>query len=184
MVNVVADIYVILSVTTIILFILTRTTVIRVVKQNEIIISLEFSLIKLEFIKDDNDQKVKPPDVNSESEISPDFGEIFSLLTLLLRYLQKSTITVRHFTLPYKICSGNMFSHFGFKALMSAAIAYIESNVEKLIIHDNAFTLSSDNRTKFDIDLKIMLFDLIVLIFKLIFKGIKIGRSKKADVGN
>jgi hypothetical protein len=64
------------------------------------------------------------------------------------------------------------------------ALAYIESNVEKLIILNNAFILSSDGNTQFDVDIGIMLFDLIILILRLITKVLKIGRLEKANVGN
>ena len=80
--------------------------------------------------------------------------------------------------------STGIYKFFGFRAVISVALAYIESNVEKLIISDNAFILSSDGNTQFDVDLGIVLLDLIILILRLVIKVLKIGRLEKANVGN
>ena len=184
--SIVADIYVVLSVTTIILFILTRKTSIRVINRNQdFIFSIGFSLFKIELLKKENDiGEVKLPNADNESGISTDFEEIFSLLSLLFHYFQKCSITIRYFAIPTNAAHGSIYMRFGFLALISTVIAYIESNVEKLIIYDNAFILSSDGKTEFDIDLKITLFNLLVLIIRLILKCIKIERLEKANVGN
>ena len=181
-----ADIYIVLSVTTIILFMLTRKTSIRVIKREKLfILSIGFSLFKIELSKKENDiREEKLPDDDTTSGASADFGEVLSLLSLLLHYFQKCSVTVRYFAIPTNIGYDNIYRRFGFCALISAAIAYIESNVEKLIICDNAFILSSDEKIEFDIDLKITLLNLLVLIIKLIIKGTMIERLEKANVGN
>jgi hypothetical protein len=182
--NVVADIYIVLSVATIILFILTRKTSLRIKKLDKTTFSLGFSLFKIEVCysgKPFDDAKLQ--DTMGDGEISASLNEIFSLLTLLLRYFKKCSIEIRHLALPLSI-GGGFYSYFGFRALISAIIAYIESNVEKLTIRDNAFILSSDQQLKFDIDLKITLFNLVVLITRLIINVIKIERLEKANVGN
>lgn len=183
--NVAAKIYVILSVATLILFILTRKIHFRVIKSEDTVFSIGFSLFKIEFIKKKNTQEEKPPPIgNAQSEMSVDFGEIFSLIKALLHYFGKCTVTIRRLAMPISFVNVGIYKLFGFKAAISMAIAYIESNVEKLIISDNAFILSSDENTEFDVDLGIMLFDLIILITRLIIKVIKIGRLEKINVGN
>jgi hypothetical protein len=182
--SVVADIYVTLSVTTIILFIFTRKTSIRVQNLDQTTFSLGFSLFKIELYDiDKTEDNAELSDAMGNGEISADFREIFSLITLLLHYFKKCSIEIRYFALPISIESG-IFACLGFRALISAIIAYIESNVEKLTIYDNAFILSPDKQLKFDIDLKITLFNLVILITRLIIRGIKIERLKKANVGN
>ncbi len=183
--NVAAKIYVILSVAAVILFVLTRRVHIRIRKDEITVFSIGFSLFKIEFTKDTaKPRETKPPEESAEGEISVDFGEIFSLLKALLRYFQKCTVTIRYLAIPIRESNMSMYKFFGFKAIESMAFAYIESNVEKLILSNNAFILSSDGKLKFDIDLGIILFDLVTLTVRLIIKGLKIGRLEKADVGN
>jgi hypothetical protein len=149
------------------------------------VFSIGFSLFKIELTKKNNTQTEKiSPNENATSEISVDLGEIFSLIKALLHYFGKCTVTVRRLAIPFSAVNAGTYKFFGFKAAISMVIAYIESNVEKLILSDNAFILSSDGNTEFDVDIGIMLFDLIILITRLIIKVIKIGRLEKINVGN
>ena len=183
--NVAARIYVILSAATLILFILTRRVHIRVIKKENTIFSVGFLLFKIEFTKSKKAHTEKAaPAESAEGETPVDFGEIFSLIKSLLHYFGKCTVTVRCLSVPFSESSPGIYKFFGFRAMISMALAYIESNVEKLIIVDNAFILSSDGNTQFDVDIGIMLFDLIILILRLITKVLKIGRLEKANVGN
>ena len=183
--NVAAKIYVVLSVAAIILFILTRRVHIRIRKNNNTVFSIGFILFKIELTKYiENKKEDSPPTVSDESEISSSFDEIFSLLATLLHYFQKCTITIRYLAIPTSASHKNMYKLFGFKAMISMIFVYIESKVEKLIVSDNVFILDPDGKFEFDIDLGILLLDLIILIIRLIIKGIKIGRLEKANVGN
>lgn len=183
--NVAARIYVILSAATLILFILTRRVHIRVIKKENTVFSIGFSLFKIEFTKNKKSLSEKASlQESAEGETPVDFGEIFSLIKSLLRYFRKCTVTVRHLAVPISESSPGIYKFFGFRAVISVALAYIESNVEKLIISDNAFILSSDGNTQFDVDLGIVLLDLIILILRLVIKVLKIGRLEKANVGN
>ena len=182
--DVVAHIYIALSVTLIILFILTRKISFRIIKNDDIAISIGFTILKIELTnitKNSLDTKSVPN--SGDSEFSPELREIFSLITLIFRFFKKCTVKINQITIPIQNEQKNMYVHFAFKAITSALIAYIDSNVEKLILPDNTFTLSSDGQLEFDFDLKIMLFDLIILIIRLIIEGIKIERSEKANVG-
>lgn len=183
--KVAAKIYIMLSVATVILFILTRRVHIRIRKSETTVFSIGFSLFKIEFTKNaEKSLEAKPLEENSESEVYVDFGDILSLLTTLLHYFQKCTVTIRRLAIPVLKNNNGMYRFFVFKAIESMSFAYIESNVEKLIISDNAFILSSDEKFKFDIDLGIILFDLIILTLRLIIKGLKIGWLEKSNVGN
>lgn len=179
-----AHIYIALSVTLIILFILTRKINFRIIKNDDIIISIGFTILKIELTNfEKNGLDTKSDQTNSESEGSPQLSEIFSLFTLIFRFFKKCTVTINNITIPTKNEHQNIYMHFTFKAITSLIIAYIDSNVEKLILPNNAFTLSSDGQLEFDIDLKIILFDLIALVIRLIIEGIKIERLEKANVG-
>ncbi len=183
--NVAAKIYVILSAATLILFILTRRVHIRVIKMENTVFSIGFSLFKFEFtIKKKIELEETSPIDSAEGEMAIDFGELFSLIKSLLHYFGKCTVTIRLLAIPISKSSIGIYGFFGFRAVTSMALAYIESNVEKLIISDNVFILSSDGNTQFDVDLGILLFDLIILIEQLIIKVLKIERLKKANVGN
>lgn len=182
--NVAAKIYVICAVITILLFLITRRVYIRVIKSDVTVVSIGFILFKLELTKKQNSKQEKPVDTDTKSEIPLEFNEVFSLLAMLMRYFKKCTITIRRLTVPYKTKEDNIYSPIGFRAALSALLVYIDSSVEKLIVTDNAFILSSDTKPQFDITLGILLFDLIVLAIRLIIKGLKIERLEKADVGN
>lgn len=175
--DVVTNIYVTLSVTLIILFILTRKINFRIIKNDDITISIGFTILKVELTNfTNNNLDTKSTQNSGESEISPEIREIFSLFSLIFRFFKKCTVKINRITIPIQNEHKNMYWHFTFKAITSVIIAYIDSNVEKLILSNNAFTLSSDGQPKFDIDIKIILFDLIVLVIRLIIVGIKIGR--------
>lgn len=183
--DVVASIYITLSVTTIIIFLLTRKINLRVIKNENLIFSIGFTLVKIEITKDEEINSNNTMVTSSgESETSADFSEFFSLFTTIFHYFKKCTIIIRRITIPGRIKNNNIYTHFILQAMLSTLIAYIESNVEKLTITNNAFTLSSDGKFEFDINLGIILFDLITLIAKLTIKGIKLGRAENVNVGN
>jgi hypothetical protein len=56
--------------------------------------------------------------------------------------------------------------------------------VEKLTIADNAFILDPDRNFIIDIDIGIGLFNLIILVARLIAKGIKMGKAEDNYVRN
>lgn len=180
----VAKIYIILSVTALILFLLTRKAHIRIKKNKNTVFSVGFTLFKFEFTKSEHKQEQQlSASEDAVSEIQTGFRELLSLPAILLRYLKKCTLTVRKAIIP-TVTSPSIYRHFLAFATISAVIAYIDSYVEKLIILDNAFISDSDEDITFDIDLGINLFDLIILTMRLMIEGIKIARLEKENVGN
>ena len=179
---VVAKIYIILSVTTIILFILTRKVHFRIKKDEHLIFSIGFMLFKLEFTKNQGSFEEK---TEIESGIPPDIDEVFSLISILLSYTKKCTITLHKLSIPLdQPTYTNPMLYFGLRAVVSSFIAYIDSRVEKLTIADNAFILDPDRNFIIDIDIGIGLFNLIILAARLIAKGIKMGKAEDTYVRN
>lgn len=180
--SVVAKIYIILSVTTILLFILTRKVHFRIKKGKHLIFSVGFILFKLEFIKNQGSFEEK---TEIESGIPPDIDEVFSLISILLSYAKKCTITLHKLSISLdQPTYTNLMLYFGLRAVVSSFIAYIDSMVEKLTIADNAFILDPDRNFLIDIDIGIGLFNLIILAARLIAKGIKMGKAEDTYVRN
>lgn len=179
---VVAKIYIILSVTTILLFILTRKVHFRIKKDEHLIFSIGFMLFKLEFIKNQGSFEEK---TEIESGIPPEIDEVFSLISILLSYTKKCTITLHKLSISLdQPTYTNPMLYFGLRAVVSSFIAYIDSRVEKLTIADNAFILDPDKNFIIDIDIGIGLFNLIILAARLIAKGIKMGKAEDTYVRN
>lgn len=179
---VVAKIYIILSVTTILLFILTRKVHFRIKKDEHLIFSIGFMLFKLEFIKNQGSFEEK---TEIESGIPPDIDEVFSLISILISYTKKCTITLHKLSISLdQPTYTNPMLYFGLRAVVSSFIAYIDSRVEKLTIADNAFILDPDRNFIIDIDIGIGLFNLIILAARLIAKGIKMGKAEDTYVRN
>lgn len=179
---VVAKIYIILSVTTILLFILTRKVHFRIKKDEHLIFSIGFMLFKLEFIKNQGSFEEK---TEIGSGIPPDIDEVFSLISILISYTKKCTITLHKLSISLdQPTHTNPMLYFGLRAVVSSFIAYIDSRVEKLTIADNAFILDPDRNFIIDIDIGIGLFNLIILAARLIAKGIKMGKAEDTYVRN
>lgn len=179
---VVAKIYIILSVTTILLFILTRKVHFRIKKDEHLIFSIGFMLFKLEFIKNQGSFEEK---TEIESGIPPEIDEVFSLISILLSYTKKCTITLHKLSISLdQPTYTNPMLYFGLRAVVSSFIAYIDSRVEKLTIADNAFILDPDRNFIIDINIGIGLFNLIILAARLIAKGIKMGKAEDTYVRN
>ena len=179
---VVAQIYIILSVTTIFIFLLTRKVHFRITKNEDLIFSIEFMLFKLEFTKNQGSFEEK---TEIESGIPPDIDEVFSLISILISYTKKCTITLHKLSISLdQPTYTNPMLYFGLRAVVSSFIAYIDSRVEKLTIADNAFILDPDRNFIIDIDIGIGLFNLIILAARLIAKGIKMGKAEDTYVRN
>ena len=179
---VVAKIYIILSVTTILLFILTRKVHFRIKKDEHLIFSIGFMLFKLEFIKKQGSFEEK---TEIERGIPPEIDEVFSLISILISYTKKCTITLHKLSISLdQPTHTNPMLYFGLRAVVSSFIAYIDSRVEKLTIADNAFILDPDRNFLIDIDIGIGLFNLIILAARLIAKGIKMGKAEDTYVRN
>ena len=180
--SVVAKIYIILSVTTILLFILTRKVHFRIKKDKHLIFSIGFMLFKLELIKNQGSFEEK---TEIESGIPPEIDEVFSLISILLSYTKKCTITLHKLSISLdQPTYTNPMLYFGLRTVVSSFIAYIDSRVEKLTIADNAFILDPDRNFIIDIDIGIGLFNLIILAARLIAKGIKMGKAEDTYVRN
>lgn len=182
---VVAKIYIILSVTTILLFILTRKVHFRIKKDEHLIFSIGFMLFELELIKNQGSFEEKAEKTEIESGIPPDIDEVFSLISILLSYTKKCTITLHKLSISLdQPTYTNLMLYFALRAVVSSFIAYIDSRVEKLTIADNAFILDPDRNFIIDIDIGIGLFNLIILAARLIAKGIKMGKAEDTYVRN
>lgn len=179
--NVVAKIYIILSVTTIFLFLLTRKVRLEIIKNENFVFSIAFVLFKLEFTKGQD----KSDASETENGIPPDTREVFSLISTILSHTKHCAVTIKSLVLPIKIPNHESpLFFFGVHALKSAIFAYIDSLVEKLSIRENAFILDPDKVFEIDLIIKIGLFNLIILAVRLIAKGIKIGKMEDTYVRN
>ncbi len=176
--------YVIFAVITIILFILTRLVNIRIIKCDTITICIGFTIFEFRYTKKNNNSHTVIQKDSVESEINPRISDIISLLSTLIKYFQKCKITIRKVVIHKKENFNTISSYFRFWAAISTIIAYIDSQVEKLDIRDNAFILSSDNLLEFDFDFSIMLLDAIFLVFRLFYRIIRIGKMEETNVGN
>ena len=182
---VVAQIYIILSVTTIFIFLLTRKVNFRITKNEDLIFSIEFMFFKLEFTKKQGSFEVETKEKEIESGISPNMNEIFSLISTLLSYVKKCDVTLRKLVLPIQHPTYAIpVMLFGIHSFVSSFFAYIDSRVEKLTIIENAFILDPDSEFFIDIDIGMELFNLIILAARLIAKVIKMGKTEDTYVRN
>ena len=181
--NVVAKIYIILSVTTIFLFLLTHKVQLEIIKNENFVFSIAFVFFKLEFTKEQEQEESDASE--TENGIPPDTREVFSLISTILSHTKHCTVKIKSLILPIKIPNHEspMF-FFGVHALKSAIFAYIDSLVEILSIRENAFILDPDKVFEIDLIIEIRLFNLIILAVRLIAKGIKIGKMEDTYVRN
>ena len=100
----------------------------------------------------------------------------------VLRHAKKFEITLHSITLPSPTIRdpSNLTQVIQHKIYISALIAYIESKVQRLIIEDDAFILSSDKDSfHFDISIKCRLYQLFPAITNICLELIKEKKVNK-----
>ncbi len=180
-----AVIYIILAVTVIFLFMLTRPINLRIAKGDSTLVGIEFTLFALEFTKANTDTEENKNEDNAEGGMPMNIGTIFSLFARIFDHLGRCGVRIHKLIIPKKKEFSSFWGYFRYMRWISVLFAYIDSNVESLIIEDNAFILSSDKeKIEFNVTFRMILLDLITLGRKLIFDIIKLGKMEKTNVGN
>ena len=176
--------YTILAGITIILFILTRWVNIRIIRCDTTTISMEFIILKFSYTKNKNNTKtLSSPEKTDDSSIS--VNDAIYLLSTLYRYLKKCKITIRKLVLPKKEKANSFNYFFAFYTFASIIVAYIDSQVEKLDIKNNALVFNEPQKMiEFDLSFSIILIDAIFLVFRLLHYIIKAEKRNKANVRN
>ena len=179
--NVASTIFVVLAIITIIAFILTRYVDIEIIKRDSLSLNFNFTFIKLCFIRHEKTTVYAPMNSDvTESEINPKLEDILSLFSTVIRHIKKCKITLKNIQIPIK----KTYPYFLISTIISTIIAYVDSNVEKLNINYNAFTLSSDEPFEIDIQFRATLFNLLSLAAGFLINLIKIGKKEKSNVRN
>lgn len=149
-----------------ILFVITRTVWVRIIKEECFKIELHLPLwaIKLSFPKEDDKKKSKGK-AKTDKISARAYIRIFGNA---LERLRRSKVVIKRVLLPMKVgdFSGmTLVTPFAYQGLIYATIAYLRTKTEKLTILDNAIISSPDSKEiQFYLTVKLRLYQLIYAI--------------------
>ena len=156
-------------------FVLTRIIFVKIIKDEYFKIEIHLPLLAIHLITQKSDKKDPP----KSTKIS--FFGYFRIITDAIDRLSEYEIYLDRVSLPIKR-EGFSYSTFllpiGQETLIYSAIAYLEAKVKKLIIKDNAITLSPDvENMHFHLTVKLRLYHFIYIAL-FIYHRIKQERLK------
>ena len=144
-----------------IFYILTRIAWVRIIKEENLKIEIHLPIFALHILIKKKNNKAKRRD--KEGEIS--YLGYFRLIGGVVARLKNASIDVKKICLPIKtdsFSSSTLIKPLGQQAIICAFIAYLRTKTEKLIVNDNAISLSPDiNEIQCHVTVKLMLFQLI-----------------------
>lgn len=153
---------ILLIVSFLIFFVITRTVWVRIIKEKAFKIELHLPLLalKLSFgkeIKKDKKSKKKEDKLGPKAYLHI-FGDTLSKL-------KESRVVIKRVALPFRLDDFNsmtLITPFAYQGIVFAAIAYLRTKTKKLTIENNAI-ISSPNVTEiqFYLTIKLRLYQLI-----------------------
>lgn len=154
-----------LIVSFLILFVLSRTVWVRIIKEERFSFELHLPLLALcitaDQRKDENNKDKRKKE--KADKISP--RAYIRIFGNALKKTRKSTVIVRRVVLPLNLNEFNsmtLVTPFAYQGLIYTIIAYLKTKTDKLIIEDNAIISSPDiNKIQFYITVKLRLYQLI-----------------------
>lgn len=156
--------YIVLSIVTLVLFVLAQDVYVRITYDEELRVSFNFVLLALSLSKEDKAKKKKK--VKKKR-----LGREFYLLLIkhVSEYAEGCEVIVKRLSVPYISFSRGEIPlprhDFGWSA--SLIIAYLDSKALKLTIENNGLTLIPDNRTVIDLAFKSTYFSMLYFMIRL-----------------
>ena len=158
-----------------ILFVLSRTVWLRIIKDDKFSIELHLPLLAVCLTQKDEDKekrrKSKEERKKEQTEkISP--RAYIRIFGDTINRIKKSTIIVKRVVLPLNLRDFNAFtllSPFAYQGFIYSIIAYLKTKTDRLILEDNAVISSPDvKKIQFYVTVKLRLYQLIyaLLTFK------------------
>ena len=163
-----------------ILFVLSRTVWIRIIKEEQFRVELHLPLLAISLIDDNKIDKQKSEKKKDKAEkISP--RAYIRIFGNTLERIHKSTVVVKRIALPLKLSDFDamtLVTPFAYQSVVYTIIAYLKTKTDRLILPDNAVILSPDiNSLQFYVTVKLRLYQLIYALLT-VKKGIE--EEKKA----
>ena len=163
-----------------ILFVLSRTVWVRIIKEEQFRVELHLPLIAVHLIDDKKKEKEKGGKGKDKADkiSSRAYIRIFGNT---LEHIRKSTVIVKRVALPLKLADFDamtLVTPFAYQGVIYTIIAYLKTKTDRLILLDNAVISSSDiNSLQFYVTVKLRLYQLIYALLT-VKKGIE--KEKKA----
>ena len=172
--------YIVLSVATLILFILAQDVFVRIYYDEELEVSFNFVLLAFALSKKKGEKK---PKKEKKKKLGREF--YFTLLRRISDYAEGCEVIIKRLALP-SISFGRgdlpLPSHdFGWST--SLFIAYLDSKATKLTVSDNALTLNPDGKIAIDLAFKSTYYSMLVFMLRLWRDSRKINAKEKKIVG-
>lgn len=175
-----SGIYIFLSITVVVLFILTRISVVKIIKSDVVTIEIHLTFLAIIFVQDKKDQ----PSNSFDSKI------IFSVRKALINILPNADITLHKIRVsdnPRNFGKSTFTRPYRYHIAISTLIAYLGIKAQKIKMNTDAITFipDSDRYIEFFITLRIMLFHLLFELIRLSYairkktKGTKRCQSLK-----
>ena len=159
-------------------FVLTRRIFVKIIKDEYFKIEIHLPLLAIHLITQKSDKKEKP----KSTKIG--FIGYFRIITDAIDRLSEYEIYLERVSLPIKR-EGFSYSTFllpiGQETIIYSAVTYLKAKVKKLIIKDNAISLSPDvENLHFYLTVKLRLYHFISIAL-FIFRRIKQERLKNKE---
>ena len=153
-----AEAQIILILSFLFFFILTRKIWVRIIKKEILRVEFHLPLLSLHLIGDNNKKKKKETDKLSTRAY-------IRVIAGTLSRVKDCEVIVKEITLPLKTNSFSGMSlvkPFGYQGLIYAIIAYLQTKAKKLTLNDNAIISSPDvTETQYYVTVKLRLYQLI-----------------------
>ena len=148
-----------------ILFVLSRTVWVRIIKEEKFSFELHLPLLAL-CITEDRRKDEKKKDINKKNKADKISTRAYiRIFSSALERIRKSTVIVKRVILPLNLSnfdSMTLVTPFAYQGLVYTIIAYLKTKTDKLIIEDNAIISSPDiSKIQFYITVKLRLYQLI-----------------------
>ena len=161
-----AVIYIILSLFTAILFILTRDVRVGIEKRDILTIKIDFTFFALSLFKTDKSRKK-----GKKSKADKRF--IYKSITKLLSRSRISILKLNLFGTSDDLPPALAPIWFGNRAVSYAVLAYLKSTAKEVFVTENALSSSPDNRLIYHLILTTPLYRILYTAFAIRLGGIK-----------
>lgn len=179
-----AIIYIILAVILTLLFMLTRYAILHVKRDREFLFGIDFTFLGFEVRWDGSDTEENKSD--EDVPFSPAMlGAVRSVIKRLLRFISNCSFRIRCIRIPQRKQDFSWLSSLRLIGAISALYVFADSKTRGITVENNALILDSDTKSlEFDVAVRVMLLELLILAIGLLFDTVKIGKMEKSNVGN
>ena len=157
--------YIVLSLITLILFILAQDVYVKICYDEELEVSFNFVLLAFALSKERKNKKKKTR--KPTKKLGREF--YFLLLRRVSDYAEDCEVIIKRLAVPSLAFGreGLILPEHDFGWSASLFIAYLDSKATKLTIYDNALTLYPDGKTVIDLSFKSTYFSMLMFMIRL-----------------